>query len=55
MHNLGPEPVATELELGPDVEGVDDLLELRDHEVTRGRLRVELEPYGHLWLRARRA
>ena len=55
VHNLGPDPVATTLELDDDVEGVDDLLELRDHDVTRGRLRMELEPYGHLWLRARRA
>jgi acetyl-CoA synthetase len=27
---------------------------LRDHGVERGRLRVELGPYGYLWLRARR-
>jgi hypothetical protein len=32
--------------------GVDDLLELRDHVVERGRLRIELDAYGYLWLRA---
>ena len=32
--------------------GVDDLLELRDHHVDGGRLRVELDAYGYLWLRA---
>jgi glycosidase len=54
VHNLGSETVAAQLDLGADVEGVDDLLELRDHHVESGRLRVELGPYGHLWLRARR-
>jgi trehalose synthase len=54
VHNLAAEPAAAELELGEDVEGVDDLLELREHRVERGVLRAELGPYGHLWLRARR-
>jgi hypothetical protein len=36
------------------VHGVDDLLELREHRVEGGRLRVELGPYGCLWLRALR-
>jgi trehalose synthase len=53
IHNLSADPVATELDLGAGVEGVDDLLELREHRVERGRLRVELGAYGHLWLRAR--
>jgi glycosidase len=52
-HNLSDEPVAAELDLGDDVVGVDDLLELRDHVVDGGRLRVELEAYGYLWLRTR--
>jgi trehalose synthase len=52
VHNLSAEPVAAELDLGEDVEGVDDLLELRDHRVEGGRLRVELDAYGYLWLRA---
>ena len=52
VHNLSAEPVAAELDLGDDVEGVDDLLELRDHHVEGGRLRVELGAYGYLWLRA---
>jgi hypothetical protein len=52
VHNLSGAPVAAELELGEDVEGVDDLLELRDHHVEGGRLHVELGAYGYLWLRA---
>jgi trehalose synthase len=52
VHNLSDEPVTAELELGEDVTGVDDLLELRDHRVDGGRLRVELDAYGYLWLRA---
>jgi trehalose synthase len=54
VHNLSNERVAADLELGPDVEGVDDLLELRDHHVDRGRLQVDLDAYGYLWLRTRR-
>jgi glycosidase len=54
VHNLAEEPVAAELELGEDVKGIDDLLELREHRVDGGRLRVELGAYGYLWLRARR-
>ena len=53
LHNLSAEPVATELDLGENVTGVDDLLELREHHVDGGRLRVELDAYGYLWLRAR--
>jgi glycosidase len=51
VHNLSDERVTAELELG--VDGVDDLLELREHEVIGGKLRVDLAPYGYLWLRAR--
>jgi hypothetical protein len=54
VHNLSAEPVAAELDLGEGVEGVDDLLELREHRVDGGRLRVELDAYGYLWLRALR-
>jgi glycosidase len=54
IHNLSAEPVAAELDLGEGVEGVDDLLEERVHDVRDGRLRVELGAYGYLWLRARR-
>jgi trehalose synthase len=53
-HNLSDEPVAAELDLGADVDGVDDLMELREHDVDKGRLRVELDAYGYVWLRARR-
>src|SRR3954453_20592096 len=52
VHNLSSEPVAAELELGEEVTGVDDLLELRDHHVDGGRLRVGLDACGYLWLRA---
>jgi len=55
VHNLSGETVAAELDLGDDVTGVDDLLELREHSVEGGRLRVELDAYGYLWLRARKA
>ena len=55
VHNLGAEPVSTELELGEDVVDVDDLLELREHRVERGRLHVDLGGYGFLWLRAVRS
>jgi glycosidase len=52
VHNLSDAPVAAELDLGEEVRGVDDLLERRDHHVAGGRLRVELDAYGYLWLRA---
>jgi len=55
LHNLAEEPLATEIDLGADVTGVDDLLALREHTVEGGRLRVELGAYGYLWLRARKA
>jgi hypothetical protein len=48
-----PGPAA--LERGDGVTGVDDLLELREHHVRDGRLRVELDAYGYLWLRTRAA
>jgi glycosidase len=51
-HNLSDEPVEAELDLGDDVTAVEDLLELREHEVRDGRLRVRLDAYGYLWLRA---
>ncbi len=55
VHNLSDSPVTAELELGDGVTGVDDLLELREHHVRDGRLRVELDAYGYLWLRTRAA
>jgi len=39
---------------GYDVTEVEDVLELRDHHVEGGRLPVELDAYGYLWLRARK-
>jgi trehalose synthase len=54
VHNLGEDEVEAELELGEDVEEIDDLLELRQHELLdNGRLRVKLARYGYLWLRVR--
>jgi trehalose synthase len=55
LHNLSADRVTTEIDLGDDVTGVDDLIELREHSVERGCLRVDLDAYGYLWLRARRA
>jgi glycosidase len=54
IHNLSDGTVTAELDLDGDVTGVDDLLELREHRVEAGKLRVELGAYGYLWLRARR-
>jgi maltose alpha-D-glucosyltransferase/alpha-amylase len=54
IHNLSDGTVTAELDLGGDVTGVDDLLELREHDVEGGKLRVELDAYGYLWLRALR-
>src|SRR4051794_27705105 len=55
IHNLSGETVEYELDLGDDVDGVDDLPELRDHKVKDGRLRLRLDAYGYLWLRAIRS
>jgi trehalose synthase len=55
VHNLSADPVSAELDLGTGVDGVEDLLELREHTVRDGRLRVALDGYGYLWLRARRS
>ena len=54
IHNLSDGTVTAELDLDGDITGVDDLLELREHRVEAGKLRVELDAYGYLWLRARR-
>jgi trehalose synthase len=55
VHNLSDRRVRAELDLGEDVDGVDDLLELREHRVDGGRLHVDLDGYGYLWLRAVRS
>jgi trehalose synthase len=55
VHNLGAAPADAALELGADVLAVDDVLEDRALEVADGgRLQVELDGYGHLWLLLRR-
>jgi trehalose synthase len=55
VHNLSEDEVDAALELGEDVEAIDDLLELREHRLEEGgRLNVELGRYGYLWLRVRR-
>jgi trehalose synthase len=52
VHNLSEEPGGTTLELGGDVTGAQDVLELRDHPVgDGGRIEVELGRYGYRWLR----
>jgi maltose alpha-D-glucosyltransferase/alpha-amylase len=56
VHNLGAKRAKATLELGPDAIAVDDLLELREHKVRKGgTMDVELDAYGYLWLRVRRA
>ena len=52
IHNLSSETVEYDLDLGEDVDGVDDLLELREHDVRDGRLHLRLDAFGYLWLRA---
>lgn len=55
VHNLAAGRAGAKLELGTDVKGVEDLLEARDHTLTRkGVLDVELGPYGYLWLKLQR-
>jgi trehalose synthase len=55
IHNLGEDEAEATIELGEDVADIDDLLELREHELLEGgRLRVTLGRYGYLWLRVRR-
>jgi trehalose synthase len=55
VHNLGEDEVEAELELGEDAVGIDDLFELREHDLrAKGRLHVKLARYGYLWLRVRR-
>jgi glycosidase len=51
VHNLSDAPVEASLDVGDGV--IEDLLELREHEVRDGRLRVRLDAYGYLWLRLR--
>ena len=56
VHNLAGKNAKATLELGDDVAGVDDLLEAREHSVSKsGRLDVSLGAYGYLWLELRRA
>jgi glycosidase len=55
VHNLGDADVRATLELGEEVVAVDDVLE--EHAVEMGdggRVEVELEAYGYLWLHLRR-
>ena len=52
VHNLSAEPVAAELELGEDVRASTTSSSCASTASTGGRLRVELDAYGYLWLRA---
>ena len=58
VHHLGDEPVSISFALD-DAKQVDALVDLfADHELkpdSSGRVSLDLEPYGHRWLRARRA
>jgi trehalose synthase len=53
VHNFANREASATLELGSDVTGARDLLEHRDRKAPKGRLDVELGPYGYLWLRLR--
>jgi trehalose synthase len=56
VHNVGSGNAKATLELGEGVTAVDDLLEARDHSVTKGgQVEVKLGPYGYLWLKVQRA
>ena len=58
VHHLDDQPVTISFALG-DAEEVDALVDLfSEDELTldaKGRVELEVEPYGHRWLRARRA
>jgi glycosidase len=52
VHNLGGGNAKATLELGKDVKGIADLLEAREHGLSKkGTLDVELGAYGYLWLK----
>ena len=57
VHHLGDEPVSIRFALN-DAKEIDVLVDLfADHELKpdpSGRVSLDLEPYGHRWLRARR-
>jgi glycosidase len=53
-HNLAPEPVEAEVDVGDDVAGATDLLGDGDLEARGGRLALRLDGYGFSWLRLRR-
>jgi trehalose synthase len=56
VHNLDGEAARATLELGDDACGVDDVLEGRPFDMAAGgRLEVELDGYGYLWLLVRRS
>jgi trehalose synthase len=52
VHNLAGKDAKSTLNLGEDVTGAVDLLEAREHSVTKkGQLDVDLGAYGYLWLK----
>jgi trehalose synthase len=56
VHNLARTNATATIDVGKDVKRVEDLLEAREHRVTRnGELDVKLGPYGYLWLKLHRA
>jgi glycosidase len=55
VHNLARSDARATLDLGKDVKGVVDLLEAREHSVSKqGKLDVDLGGYGYLWLKLQR-
>ena len=56
VHNLGAEPVTVDVPVDPDGEGLE-AVDLMSDEVVTGQAtaRVQLDGYGHRWLRVRPA
>jgi trehalose synthase len=54
IHNVSGGPVHADLDLGSRATGVLDLLADTEEPARRGRLEVDLAPYGGRWLRVRR-
>jgi trehalose synthase len=54
IHNVSGGSVRADLDLGPRATGVLDLLADAEEPARRGRLAIDLGPYGGRWLRVRR-
>jgi trehalose synthase len=52
IHNLAAGDAKATLDLGTDVAHVEDLLEAREHKISKkGQLEVDLAGWGYLWLK----